>query len=503
MTTGIHHVTAITRKVQANVDFYAGFLGLHLVKRTAGYEDAEQLHLFYGDATGSPGSIITFLVWEDGAAGRTGHGQVSEIAFAVPQDSIGEWLTRAMTAHVPIEGPGHEFGAPVLRLKDPDGLIVKLVGVDTSAGDLIAPSRIHSVTLLSEKPAETAAFLRHFGYSPAAEEAGLTRLRSDRDVIDIRNGRGFVPSIPGTGIFDHVALRAPDAEAVENMRLALRDAGPTNVHDRKYFLSLYVREPAGILLEYATDGPGFAVDEPVEELGNHLFLPPHLGDVGNALKVRLPQFALPGEERIPMRDLPFIHRFYTPDDPDGSTIVLLHGTGGNETDLMPLVHAMAPRASLLGVRGRSNEEGVGRWFRRMGMAKFDQEDIRSEARAFDAFMEGAIRAYGLDASRITALGYSNGANFAAAVMGLYPKAIRRSVLLRAMPALEELPEVDLSGAEVLMLTGQSDPYGATAPTLAAWLTKSGAAVDQHVLPTGHGLTADDQLIASKWLAEHA
>ena len=130
MPSGIHHVTGITRRVQANVDFYAGFLGLRLVKRTAGFEDAEQLHLFYGDALGSPGSLITFLVWEDGAPGRVGHGQVTEIALAVPPASIGDWLTRAMSAHIPVEGPSREMGETVLRLKDPDGVIVKLVGAD-------------------------------------------------------------------------------------------------------------------------------------------------------------------------------------------------------------------------------------------------------------------------------------------------------------------------------------------------------------------------------------
>lgn len=127
MPSGIHHVTGITRWVQANVDFYAGFLGLRLVKRTGGFEDAGQLHLFYGDALGSPGSLVTFLVWEDGARGRVGHGQVAEIALAVPPDSIGDWLTRAMAARVPVEGPLREQGETVLRLKDPDGITVKLV----------------------------------------------------------------------------------------------------------------------------------------------------------------------------------------------------------------------------------------------------------------------------------------------------------------------------------------------------------------------------------------
>src|SRR5690606_18345468 len=120
MTTGIHHFTGITANVQANVDFYVGFLGLKLVKRTGGFADAEQLHLIYGDALGNPGSLLTFLVWEAAGRGRTGIGQVSEVSLAVSPSSIGDWLTRALAANVPVEMPSREFGEPVLRLKDPD-----------------------------------------------------------------------------------------------------------------------------------------------------------------------------------------------------------------------------------------------------------------------------------------------------------------------------------------------------------------------------------------------
>jgi phospholipase/carboxylesterase len=110
MTSGIHHVTGITADVQANVDFYVGFLGHRLVKQTGGYADAEQLHLIYGDGLGSPGSLLTFLVWEAAGRGRTGIGQVSEVALAVPPRSIGDWLTRALAAGIPLEGPSREFG---------------------------------------------------------------------------------------------------------------------------------------------------------------------------------------------------------------------------------------------------------------------------------------------------------------------------------------------------------------------------------------------------------
>ncbi|MGJ8616568.1 MAG: VOC family protein [Sulfitobacter sp.] len=506
MTTGIHHVTGITANVQANVDFYVGFLGLRLVKRTGGYEDAEQLHLFYGDAAGSPGSLVSFLVWEDGGRGRVGHGQVAEISFAVPTASIGDWITRAMDARVQHEGPKRAFGETVLRLKDPDNLTVKLVGIDRPAAaalpDPIAPTRLHGVTILSEIPDMTAQFLTSFGYRDGPVEGAIRRLVSDNDIIDVRDAAGFVPSIPGAGILDHVAFRAPDADALRQMRLDLADADHvTNVHDRKYFLSLYVREPAGTLIEYATDAPGMTVDEPLDDLGQTLFVPQQDSDRAYDLKAMLPQFALPGEERFPMRDLPFIHRFHRPQGPDGSTIVLLHGTGGNEADLMPLAQRINPHATLLGVRGRSTEEGINRWFRRFDAVTYDQSDIRSEAEAFVAFIDGAVSGYGLDADRITFLGYSNGANLLGAVLQLHPGVIRRAMLLRSVQALETSPAGDAAETRVLMLNGAEDPFGQMAPALEKALRNSGVSLDSRILPAGHELTDEDITLARNWLSD--
>lgn len=501
MTNGIHHVTGITANVQANVDFYAGFLGLRLVKRTGGFEDAEQLHLFYGDAAGAPGSLVSFLVWEEGGRGRVGHGQVAEIGFAVPPDSIGDWLTRALQARVPVEGPVREFGLPVLRLKDPDGLIVKLVGTKAPATaplpDAIAPTRLHSVTLLSARPDETAAFLGHFGYRDGAREGAIRRLASERDAVDVRDATGFVPSIPGAGIVDHVAFRAADGATLRRLP---GGAEPSEIRDRKYFLSLYMREPAGALIEHATDGPGFAVDEPLDRLGRTLFVPPQEAGRAQDLKLMLPQFALPGEERFPIRDLPFIHRFHRPDNPDGSTFILLHGTGGTEADLMPLAHRIAPRATLLGVRGRSTEEGINRWFRRFDAVTYDQGDIRAEAEAFAAFVRGAVSGYGLDAGRLSFLGYSNGANLLGAVMQLHPGTMGRAVLLRGIQVLEEPPAADLAGSKVLLVNGAGDPFGHMAPALERALRAGGADVESHTVPGGHDLGAADIEIAARWLA---
>jgi phospholipase/carboxylesterase len=450
---------------------------------------------------GSPGSLLTFLVWEAAGRGRTGIGQVSEVALALPPRTLGEWLTRALAASIPLEGPSREFGEPVLRLKDPDGLIVKLVGVEMATPAPLggAPSRLRGVTLLTDRASETANFVARFGYTEGERASMTQRMISDTDIVDIREVSGFVPSVPGAGVPDHVAFRAQDADAIRSMRLSLEEHGPTEVHDRKYFLSLYVRDPAGILMEYATDGPGMTVDEAPGELGRTLFLPPDEVDRAEDLKAMLPQFALPGEERFPVRHLPFVHRFNRPKEPDGTTLVLLHGTGGNEADLMPIARRIAPRSALLGVRGRATEEGTNRWFRRFDSTTFDQADIRSEAEAFAAFVEGARTGYGLDADKLIFLGYSNGANFLAAVLQLHPGLVRRAVLLRGLQALESQPAADLSDTSVLVISGRDDPYAPDVAELADALVARGALVVSREVSAGHELAGADVIETSEWI----
>ncbi|WP_245516875.1 VOC family protein [Rhizobium leguminosarum] len=515
MVSGIHHVTAITRKVQANVDFYAGFLGMRLVKQTAGYEDATQLHLFYGDAAGTPGSLLTFLAWEDGAPGRAGYGQISEISLAIDPASIGYWLTRAMSFGLRSEGPADEFGEPVLRLKDPDNIILKLAG----AKNLTSPSawddasipaehtiqRVRGATMLTEKPAESRNFLEtHFGYRFQTNRGTIDRLVSESgDVIDVRDARGFWSGAPGTGTVDHVAFRAPDEDALRSVSKALEttDASPTNMHDRKYFRSLYAREPGGTLVELATDKPGMTVDEEHASLGTKLFAPPETITNLDDLKVILPQFSMPGQPRINYRELPFVHRFYTPPNPDGSVFVLLHGSGGNETTLMPLLNKAAPRATLMGVRGRATEEGFPRWYKRITPFSFDQNDIKTEAEAFAAFIEGAVKSYGLDPKKVVYVGYSNGANLLNSLLYLHPNLVHKAVLLRSMPVLSDYPHADLKGTDLLVISGKTDAYGKYASELEERLKSSGATVDSDVISGGHDLGEADVPIIQKWLLQ--
>ena len=513
MVAGIHHITLITRKVQANVDFYVGFLGLRLVKRTGGFEDATQLHLLYGDAVGSPGSLITFLVWEDGSPGRAGVGQVGEISLAIDPASIGFWLTRALSAGLKPEGPSEEFGERVLRLKDPDGAIVKLVGTNAlqAAAPWVSDSipqehairRIRGATLFSETPDETQTILvDHFDYRPLATSGAISRLISEPgDIIDIRDARGFWASAPGTGTVDHVAFRASDDAELQSVRTALQaiSAWPTAMHDRKYFRSLYVREPGRILFELATDEPGMLIDEDEATLGTRLFAPGDSPKLLAELKVVLPQFSMPGEPRVIYRDLPFIHRFFTPNEPNGNVFVLLHGSGANETTMLPLGHKIDANATLLAVRGRALEEGAPRWFRRNGPMSFDQADIASEAEAFAAFIDDAVHAYGLDPDRIVYIGYSNGANLLSAMLSLHPHLIRRAVLLRSMAVLDNPPVADMSDAEVLVVAGEKDLYGPYAQPLAERLRDGGAKIELATVPAGHEFDDADVPVIQEWL----
>lgn len=200
-----------------------------------------------------------------------------------------------------------------------------------------------------------------------------------------------------------------------------------------------------------------------------------------------------------MRDSSFAHRFLVPDEPDGSVIVLLHGTGGDESDLMPLAGRLSPHARLLGVRGRSHEEGINRWFRRFDPVTYDQDHIRAEAQDFVEFVESELSGLGLDPARTTFLGYSNGANLLGAILRLHPGAVRQAILLRGIEVLERPPAPDLTGTRVLLVTGSHDPYARLTPPLEASLKAAGADLDARVIEAGHELSAEDLLIAGTWL----
>ncbi|SDE15055.1 glyoxalase family protein [Paenibacillus sp. UNCCL117] len=285
-TTGIHHITAFARDPQANVDFYAGILGLRLVKKTINFDAPEVYHLYFGNESGSPGTIITFFPAPGSSRGRIGGGQVGITTYVVPPGSLGFWRSRLERFGVQTE-TASRFGEQYLQFQDNEGLRLELV--EREAGE---PSRwsfdgitseqavkgFGGAVLFSGNPQDTMNVLEHtLGLSRLGEDAGYARFQASGDIgnrIDVpleRVGWG----VGGAGTVHHIAWRAQDAaDHVEWQKFVMEQGfRPTQIIDRQYFDAIYFREAGGILFEIATDPPGFAHDEPAETLGEKLMLP--------------------------------------------------------------------------------------------------------------------------------------------------------------------------------------------------------------------------------------
>lgn len=196
----------------------------------------------------------------------------------------------------------------------------------------------------------------------------------------------------------------------------------------------------------------------------------------------------------------FAHRFYRPENPSNELVILLHGSGGNETSLVPMASKIWPRAVLLGVRGRVVQDGGTRWYRRITPVKFDQKDVKLEADAFVVFLTKLAEKENLDLTHATFVGYSNGANLLAATMLLHPDLVKRAVLMRSMPVLDNAPSANLSKARVLTISGKEDAlYSPFAPALSAQLRSSGARVETTSVEAGHMLGDGDATIIAQWL----
>lgn len=215
----------------------------------------------------------------------------------------------------------------------------------------------------------------------------------------------------------------------------------------------------------------------------------------------LPAPQIPATVESVTRETNFTHRIHKPAQANGRTIILMHGSGGDETTLVPLATKIDPNATLIGIRGRVVQEGVKRWYKRITPTSFDQTDIRGEAAAFAEFFARLVGSEGVDLERTTFLGYSNGANLIAALSVLHPDVVRTAVLLRPMPVLETAPHADLAKAKFLTISGRDDTlYAPFAPKLEAMFKSCGADVVAKTIIAGHDIGDEDAKIASEWLA---
>ena len=325
---GLHHITAIAGPAQENLDFYAGVLGMRLVKKSVNQDDPGTYHLFYADAEGHPGTDLTFFPWSQLAPSRDGYGLSTEVSLAVPPGSLNFWSDRLKRHGVQIFEVETRFGESVLPLVDPHGLRLSLTENADSPGRPFTPWErspipvehqirgLESARMVERDLEETASFLvGALGFHKIGEEngwqryavsqsegrasarPGLAAASSSGQHIDLRAAPEARRGAWGTGSVHHLAWRMRDEVHQLEVRQQVVDGGaqPTPVIDRFWFKSVYFREPGGVLFELATDGPGFAVDEDRATLGESLVLPPWLEANRDAISAVLPKLTLPDE----------------------------------------------------------------------------------------------------------------------------------------------------------------------------------------------------------------
>lgn len=315
---GIHHVTAIAGQPQTNLDFYAGVLGLRLVKLTVNFDDPTTYHLYYGDGQGHPGTILTFFPWPDAVHGLVGTGQVTATSFAVPEGALDFWLSHLRKHRIEYRRELSGFGGDLLTLADPDGLPLELVSTAETDPDRawsrgpVPPEHairgFHHVTLTEEGYERTAVLLTEtMGFRLLESQGNRFRYTTPAGsgskagtMVDVVCTPAARPGLVALGTVHHVAWRTPTDEQQVEWRKALsaNNCNVTPIIDRKYFHSIYFREPGGVLFEIATDPPGFAIDEPAEELGSRLVLPSWLEPHRAKLEEVLPQVRLPEARRL-------------------------------------------------------------------------------------------------------------------------------------------------------------------------------------------------------------
>jgi glyoxalase family protein len=281
---GIHHITAITGDAQRNADFYSGVLGLRLVKKTVNFDDPGSYHLYYGDRIGSPGTLVTFFEWPGATPGKAGAGEPVALVFGVPEGSLPGWANRFEDLDIPAQKSSL---SPENRLlvHDPDGMRVELVETaDTFASEFWgeggierqhAIKGIHSTVLALGLPERSHGLYTNELMFSEAQSPARKRYKVGASWIEVEIPDTHVRGRMGAGTIHHIAFRTDDdacqSEWLQKITALELDVSP--VMDRKYFHSIYFRERNGVLFEIATDGPGMAVDEPSEHLGESLALP--------------------------------------------------------------------------------------------------------------------------------------------------------------------------------------------------------------------------------------
>jgi glyoxalase family protein len=303
---GIHHITAIAGDAQKNYDFYSKILGLRFIKKTVNFDDPYTYHLYYGDKTGNPGTILTFFPWSESASkGRKGNGQITTISFSIAPQSVDYWMKRLSDLGISATGPFNRFNETVILFSDHDEFELELVASEKEKregwenGEIPVEFSIRGfygvTTSLSEYSETEKLLINVMGFKKIVEENKRIRFESNSagpgSYYDILNLTGNPDGRMGVGAVHHIAWRTPNDSTQLEVRETLVSSNlqVTPVVDRNYFHSIYFREPGNVLFEVATDPPGFAVDESIETLGTELKLPAWYEKDRKIIESELPQ----------------------------------------------------------------------------------------------------------------------------------------------------------------------------------------------------------------------
>jgi glyoxalase family protein len=288
LITGIHHITAIAGNPQANIDFYTGILGLRLVKKTINFDSPEVYHLYFGDEFGSPGTVFTTFPFTGAGRGTKGTGELVYTAFSIPTESLDYWIARLKKFDFNVSDTLTRFGDKLIRFEDHDGMGIELIANNSDDRKGWTYGQIplgHSIrgfygaTLNLRGKEGTAELLtKHMNYRFIGEENGRFRYGTAGkagDIVDILVNPNGNRGQQSAGTVHHIAFRTANTSSQLEIQeiLLTNDYQVTEVKDRNYFMSIYFREPGGVLFEIATDEPGFAIDEEQAHLGELLKLP--------------------------------------------------------------------------------------------------------------------------------------------------------------------------------------------------------------------------------------
>jgi glyoxalase family protein len=284
---GLHHVTSLASSARENNDFFTTVLGLRRVKKTVNFDAPDVYHLYYGDKTGSPGSVMTYFPFPHAARGRPGTGEVGTTAFAIPRGTASAWADRLATFEAANMAQDSRFGETRVLFDGPDGDGFALVEADddrapwtgNGVSEDMAIRGFHSADMRLRDAGATAELLRFMGYAETGRSGNVTRFElphgNSARIIDIETLPGAAPAAQGAGSVHHIAFAVDNRARQLEVREALKDTGwqVTPPIDRDYFWAIYFRTPGGVLFEVATNEPGFDRDEDPATLGQALKLP--------------------------------------------------------------------------------------------------------------------------------------------------------------------------------------------------------------------------------------